>query len=151
MRRRPDTIRRFRYLLLFSGLFNILLASPLMIPGVADRYLFFLSDLNASLHLGGLPYVRPLNPAHSLLINTAGIDLVLIGSLVLYAALDPDRRKGIVLLNMIGRLLFAAAVGWYVLTAALMPLVLAPALVDVVISIGFIRFLVLLGRRGEGS
>ena len=150
MRRRYTTIRRFRYLLFFGGLFNILLASPLMFPGIADRYLFFLSDINASLHLGGLPYVRPLNPAHALLVNTAGIDLVLIGSLVLYAAIDPERRRGIILFNALGRLLFSAVAAYYVLTASLMPFVLAPALVDVVISLGFIRFLVLLGKQGAG-
>jgi hypothetical protein len=121
-----------------------------MIPGAADSYLFFLSDINASMHLGGLPYVRPLNPAHALLINTAGIDLVLIGALVLYAALDPDQRQGILLLNALGRLLFSAVAAYYVLTASLMPLVLAPALVDVLISLGFLRFLFLLSGRGSG-
>jgi len=150
MRLRPATIRRFRYLIFFGGLFNILIASPLMIPGAADSYLFFLSDINASMHLGGLPYVRPLNPAHALLINTAGIDLVLIGALVLYAALDPDQRQGILLLNALGRLLFSAVAAYYVLTASLMPLVLAPALVDVLISLGFLRFLFLLSGRGSG-
>lgn len=150
MRRRLDTLRNFRFLLVFSGLFNILVAGPLMLPGFSDSYLFYLSDLNASLHLGGLPYLRPVNPAHMLLMNTAGIDLVIIGALVLYAAFDPDGRRGIALFSAIGRLLFAAITGYYVLTAHLMPLVLAPALVDVAISFGFFGFLVVLGWRGQG-
>ncbi len=149
MKRQNDIIRRFRYLLVFGGVFNILLAGPLMIPGLADRYLFLLSDSNALLHLGGIPYARPVNPAHALLINTAGIDLVLIGSLVLYASGDPGRRKGIVLLNAVGRLIFAVIALYYVLKAGLMRLVLVPAMVDVLISIGFIRFLFVLGRSAR--
>jgi hypothetical protein len=146
MKQAQATIRHFRHLLVFSGIFNILLASPLTLPGVADSYLFFLSDLNFSLHLGGTPYVRPLHPAHSLLINTAGIDLVLIGSMVLYAAVDPAGRRGVVLLNAIGRLLFASVMLYYVLAMNLMRLVLVVGFIDVAISIGIIVFLALLGK-----
>jgi hypothetical protein len=140
-------IRYFRRLLVFSGMFNILLATPLILPGVADRYLFFLSDLNSSLHFGGQPFVLPVHPVHSLLINTAGIDLVLIGSMVLYAAFEPQERRGIVLLNAIGRLLFAAIACYYVVVMNLMRMVLLIGFVDVAISIGIIGFLLVLGRK----
>lgn len=139
-------VRYFRRLLVFSGLFNILLATPLILPGVADRYLFFLSDLNLALRLGGLPYVLPLHPAHSLLINTAGIDLVLIGSMVIYASRDLQGRRGIVLLNAVGRLLFAVIACYYVLAMNLMRLVLLVGFIDVAISIGIIGFLLVPGR-----
>lgn len=150
MRRRLDTIHSFRTLLLFGGLFNILFASPLMFPGFADNYLYFLSYMNGLMHLGGHPYVRTVNPAHSLLVNVAGIDLVLIGSMVIYAAFDPDKRKGIVLLNVIGRLVFAALAAYYVFALSLMPLVLAPAVVDIGFCIGFLGFLVVLQKRDQG-
>jgi hypothetical protein len=147
MKRRHDIVRNFRYLLAAGGLFNILMASPLMFPGLEVRYLFFLSGLNAALGFGGTPVVMPAHPAHGLLINTAGIDLVLIGAMVLYAAFDPERRQGIVLLNAIGRLLFAAVAAWYVFTAGLLPLVLLVALADVVFSFVFLGYLSML-RRG---
>lgn len=143
------SIRNFRRLLVFSGIFNIIIASPLILPGVADRYLFLLSDLNFALHFGGVPFVRPVHPAHSLLINTAGIDLVLIGSMVLYASFDPQGRRGIVLLNAVGRLLFAAVTCYYVLVMNLMRLVLLVGFIDVVISIGIIGFLFVTGRPDQ--
>lgn len=118
-----------------------------MFPGLDDRYLQFLSGLNASMGFGGTPMVMPAHPAHELLINTAGIDLVLIGAMVLYAASDPERRQGIVLLNAIGRLLFAAIAAWYVLDAGLLPLVLLVALVDVVTGFVFLGYLSVLRRR----
>jgi hypothetical protein len=145
MQNMSEHLARFRALLLFSGGFNILFASPLMVPGVAERYLFFMSDLNHLLHLGGAPFVTPANPVHALLINTAGIDLVLIGSIVLYAAQDPSARRGILLLNAIGRLLFAFVVGYYVLVEHAVRIVLLFALIDVVISVGFLYFLKLTG------
>ncbi|MCD4733955.1 hypothetical protein K8R78_06920, partial [bacterium] len=107
------TITNFRRLLLFSGIFNIVLAAPLILPGVFAWYLRILGEFNALLNLGGVTPVPPTEGIGALLANTAGIDLVLIGVIVIYASRKPLKRKGIALLNACGRTLLAFIVGYY--------------------------------------
>lgn len=132
------TLRR---LLTFAGVFNILLASPLVVPCLIGPYLGALSSVNALLALGGKPLEVPAAGAPALLANTAGIDLVLIGVLVIYAALDPRRRSFIVVANAAGRLLFALVVAYYVLRFDVARLVLGIAGIDVALGLAFLYLL----------
>ncbi len=100
-------IKRFKKLLIFSGLFNIVLAFPLIIPTFFKSYIDFLYYLNELIGLGGVRPVLPKDGLSQLLINTAGGDLVLIGSIVLVSSIDPIKFRLIPLLNAIGRTLFA--------------------------------------------
>lgn len=113
-----------RRLLWLSGGFNVTLAAPL-----------------------ALPWTLPAPGGPALLANTAGIDLVLIGLFVLYAARDPSRRRFIVAANAVGRLAFAAVVGYQVLTADVARIVLLIGGIDVVIALGFARLLTRLPER----
>lgn len=139
------TTARFRSLLLFSGLFNIALASPLTTPWTLGPYVTLLSNVNQALGLGGTLSV-PEAGAPLLLANTAGIDLVLIGVLVLYAARDPEGRSFIALANAVGRTLFAGIVAYHVLAHDVARLVLVIGGIDVAISLGFVHFLRELAR-----
>ncbi|HWR01458.1 MAG TPA: hypothetical protein VN371_06305, partial [Chlorobaculum sp.] len=65
-------IGRFRGFLIFSGLFNIVLAAPLMVPELYGRYLAVFWRLNEMLGLGGVAPVMPFSPVGALLVNTAG-------------------------------------------------------------------------------
>ncbi len=143
-------IKRYQNLLRFSGLFNIVLASPLIIPGVSVWYLILLSDLNRMLGLGGREFAVPSDPLQALLINTAGIGLVLIGAMVLYASARPLARSGIVLLNAGGRLTFCVIVVYYVLSAELGRITLVLGIADALIGIGFLYFLIKL-RAGTAQ
>jgi ABC-type Fe3+-siderophore transport system permease subunit len=134
-------IRAFRRLLIFSGSFNVLLAAPLAVPWLLGPYLRALSAFNAWLELGGRPVEAPAFGVPALLANTAGIDLVLIGAFVLYAARDPLRRRFIVGANAVGRLLFAVVIAYYVLALDVARIVVAIGSIDVAISLGFIYFL----------
>jgi len=135
------TLKQFRNLLRFSGIFNIVSAFLLIFPIVYEHYLLFFNDLNFALGLGGQPVSIPTNPLNALLINTAGIDLVLIGAIVLVVSRKPLKNRAIILLNGIGRLLFALIIAYYVFAADLIRIIVVFGLIDVIISIGFLYYL----------
>lgn len=135
-------IERFRKLLICSGFFNIILAVPLIIPGFYKSYLNFIWYLNDAVGLGGVKPVLPEDGLSQLLINTAGIDLVLIGSIVLVSSADPVKFRMIPLLNATGRTLFASVVVYYVVVHGILRFVLIIGVIDVLISIGLTYFLV---------
>lgn len=134
-------VKRFRKLLVFSGLFNIVLAFPLIIPELYKTYVDVICRLNDFLALGGSRPNLPEDGLSQLFINTAGIDLVLIGSIVLSAAIDPMKYRLVPLLNAVGRTLFAVIVLYYVLVYDIIRFVLAIGIIDVLISMGFVYFL----------
>ena len=137
-----NQIKYFKKLLIFSGLFNILLALPLIIPGFFKSYINVIYYLNELIRLGGVKPVLPEDGLSQLLINTAGIDLVLIGSIVLVSSIDPIKFRLIPLLNAIGRTLFAVIIVYYILVYDIIRFVLVIGIIDVLISIGFVYFLV---------
>lgn len=132
---------RFRGVLIFSGLFNIVLAAPLMVPELYGHYLELFWKLNGLLSLGGDAPLTPYSPVGALLINTAGIDLVLIGTIVLYAAQDPLSRWFIPAVNAIGRTLFAGVILYYVIVYQIPRIVLLIGGIDLIISGAFAYFL----------
>jgi len=136
-----NQIKRFKKLLIFSGLFNIILAFPLIIPGFYKSYINVIYYLNEAIGLGGVKPVLPEDGLSQLLINTAGIDLVLIGAIVLVSSIDPIKFRLIPLLNAIGRTLFAVIIVYYILVYNVVRFVLVIGVIDVLISIGFVYFL----------
>jgi hypothetical protein len=134
-------IRRFQGFLVFSGLFNIVLATPLMVPELYGRYLATFWMLNDMLGFGGHAPVMPFSPVGALLINTAGIDLVLIGAIVIYAAQDPLSRWLIPALNAAGRTLFSVVILYYVIVYDIPRIVLLIGGIDLLISGVFAYFL----------
>ena len=134
-------IGRFRGFLIFSGLFNIVLATPLMLPELYGRYLLVFWKLNDLLGLRGVAPVMPFSPVGALLVNTAGIDLVLIGAIVLYAAQDPLSRRVIPALNAVGRTLFSGVILYYVIVYDIPRIVLLIGGIDLMISGVFAYFL----------
>ena len=135
-------IKRFKKLLIFSGLFNIVLAFPLIIPEFFKSYINFIYYLNEAIRLGGVKPVLPEDGLSQLLINTAGLDLILIGSIVLVSSIDPIKFRLIPLLNAIGRTLFAAIIVYYILVYDVLRFVLIIGIIDILISMGFVYFLV---------
>jgi hypothetical protein len=135
-------INYFKRLLVFSGLFNIVLAFPLIIPGFFKSYIYFIYHLNELIRLGGVAPVLPEDGLSQLLINTAGIDLVLIGSIVLVSAIDPVKFRLIPLFNAIGRTLFAGIIVYYIFAYDIVRFVLVVGIIDILISLGFIYFLI---------
>jgi hypothetical protein len=134
-------IGRFRGFLIFSGLFNIVLAAPLMVPELYRHYLALFWRLNDMLGLGGDAPVMPFNPVGALLVNTAGIDLVLIGAIVLYAAWNPLSHWVIPAVNAAGRTLFAGVILYYVIIYDIPRIVLLIGAIDLMISGVFAYFL----------
>lgn len=141
---RQRRVASFRKLLLASGMFNIVLTSPLIPPRLHGSYIAWLSELNTALGLGGEVPVVPTEGAAALLVNTAGIGLVLVGMFVIYAAGDPLARWAIPAINAVGRAVFAAIVVGYVVADDIARVVLVIGIFDVVIGAGFWWFLLLL-------
>jgi hypothetical protein len=136
-----NTIHRFSLLLRFSGVFNIVSAFMLIFPIAYEAYLKFFNYLNLALNLGGKPVTIPENPLHALFINTAGIDLVLIGVIVLVVSKNPLKNRKIILFNGLGRILFAFVILYYVLVADVIRIIMVFGVIDVFISIGFLIYL----------
>jgi hypothetical protein len=137
-------VARFRGVLIFSGLFNILLAAPLMVPEYYRNYLSFLWTLNGMLSLQGKEPVVPTGGIGALLVNTAGIDLVLIGIIVLYAAAKPLSRRFIPAVNGFARMVFAGVVYYYVSVYDVAHIVLVIGIIDLLISSVFVWYLIAL-------
>jgi hypothetical protein len=135
-------INYFKYFLLLSGIFNILLALPLVAPFFYRQYFSLLWNMNILLNLGGNKLIPPAEPINALLIHTAGIDLVLIGVIVIYASFDPLKRKFIPLANACGRSLFALIIGYYAFTYNIAHIVIIIGIIDLFISAGFVYFLI---------
>lgn len=140
---KTKNVTRFRLLLKFSGIFNIVAAFLFIIPKVYEYYLSFFNNLNTSLHLGGRSITVPTDSFHALFINTAGIDLVLIGVIVLLVSNDPlsKTNRAIILCNGIGRTIFSVIVMYYAIYEQLTGIFVFIALIDFLITFGFLHFL----------
>lgn len=137
----------FSKLLIFSGLFNITLALPLAFPGSVAPYFQFMWFMNQWLGLGGIEPAVALSPINAFFVNTAGIDLVLVGIIVIYSGLAPLKRKFIPIANAAGRTIFAVLVVYYTVIFDLVQIILVIGAIDLVISTGFVYYLLRL--RGE--
>lgn len=137
------TFIHFRNLLRFSGIFNIILAFPFIIPHFYEYYLEFYNWLNSSLMLGGNSITIPTDSFHVLFIHTAGIDLVLIGSFVLWASRDPykDSSRFIIWMNGAGRFLFFILVTYYTVMRGLIGIFFMIGVIDLFITSAFIYYL----------
>lgn len=137
------TIIHFKRLLRFSGLFNIILAFPFMIPHLYKHYLELYNTINTNLMLGGNNITIPSDPFHILFIHTAGIDLVLIGTFVLLASINPlgKLEKLIILINGIGRVLFFCITSYYFITKGLIGIFAVIGVIDLIITSSFLYYL----------
>lgn len=132
---------RFSKVLLCGGAFNICMAVPLAVPGFTQAYYSFLWRINQALSLGGKEPLAPLEPLNSLMVNTVGLVLVLIGALVIYASFDPARRAFIPLANSIARFGFAGLVFYYTIAFNTAHVLLLIAAIDVLIGAIFLGYL----------
>ncbi|WP_455672533.1 hypothetical protein [Phocaeicola sp.] len=133
----------FKRFLKFSGVFNIIAATFFIFPQLYKFYIVFYNEVNEFLRLGGTPISIPINPFHELMINTAGIDLVLIGSIILFVSNNPiglTNRK-IIISNGIGRLLFFFIVGYYSIYDELLHIIIPFAVIDFFIALIFFYLL----------
>lgn len=138
-----NNVIQFKRLLRFSGTFNIIGAFLLIIPNVYESYLFFFNRLNTSMGLGGDSISIPADIFHTLFINTAGIDLVLIGIIVLLVSKDPlsQTNRHIILCNGIARSIFAVIIGYYAFNQDLIRIFVIIGGIDFLITVGFIYYL----------
>jgi hypothetical protein len=132
---------RFNRVLLCGGVFNICVAAPLAVPGLIQTYYSFLWRVNQAISLGGNEPLAPSEPLNSLMVNTVGLVLVLIGLLVIYASFDPPRRAFIPLANAIARFGFAGLVLYYTITFNIAHILLFIAAIDVFIGVVFLLYL----------
>lgn len=137
------TLRNFKRLLVGSGMFNIIGAVLLIFPFTYSHYLHFFNKLNSSLGLGGKDISIPTDPFHALFIHTAGIDLVLIGAIILLVSSNPMAKtnRKIILFNGLGRTLFAIIIAYYAIVKGLIGIFVVIGVIDFAITLGFIYYL----------
>lgn len=146
-----NRVIQFKRLLRFSGAFNIIGALLLIFPKVYESYLFFFNRLNSSLNLGGNSISIPSDIFHTLFINTAGLDLVLIGIIILLVSKDPLSRTNrfIILCNGIARSAFAVIIVYYAISQNLIRIFVIIGAIDCLITIGFIYYLLRTKKLAE--
>ena len=76
-----------------------------------------------------------------LIVNMAGLAVLLIGLMLIYASADLEKRRGIPLLNGICRLIFSILVVYYVATEDIARMLLGVAMIDFVIGGVFLYYL----------
>jgi membrane-bound ClpP family serine protease len=89
------------------------------------------------LTLGGQHVKSPVDGVHALLINTAGLALVLVGLMLIYAAGNLKERMGIPVLNGIARLIFSVLLVYYLIAEDIARILLLLALIGIVIAGAF--------------
>lgn len=138
-----NSVIQFKRLLTFSGVFNIIGAFMFITPRFYESYLLFFNTLNPAIGLGGNSISIPQDIFHALFINTAGIDLVLIGIIVLFTAREPlhPTNRLIILCNGIARSIFAVIICYYTFCHGLIQVFLIIGGIDFLITIGFIYYL----------
>ena len=121
----------------------MLFRSLFIVPTIYESYLLFWNNLNTSLGLGGSNITIPSDIFHTLFINTAGIDLVLIGVIVLIVSSNPLNKTNrlIILCNGIGRSVFALIIGYYAIRYGLIRIFVFIGVLDFLITIGFLYYL----------
>lgn len=102
-----------KLILIIAGSFTLVMSFPLAIPGVFTEYISTLWSLNLALGLGGREPFIPNDGAVLMIINHAGVELISLSVLIIYASFDPVARKFIIYLTMIGRSLFAVFAFYY--------------------------------------
>lgn len=133
----------FKRFLKFSGIFNILAAFLFLVPHIYKYYLMFYNQINTILNAGGKSISMPTDSFHELMINTAGVDLVLIGTIVLLVSgdpLNPTNRK-IIIANGIGRFIFFMLVVYYAFFHELIRIMIPFGIIDAIITITFFYLL----------
>lgn len=132
-----------------AGMFNIIVAFPLAVPVLCERYYALFNALNASLGLGGRALVPPVEGANKLFVNTAGLALALIGILLIYAAGNLRERMGIPFFNAILRLMFPFLLLYYVLAENIARILIVFGIIDIVIAANFFFYMFHLRKQGQ--
>jgi len=129
------TSKAFNTWVIVAGVYNILNSFAMMVPFLNKSYYRMLSS--SSRVFGGAEILPAADPVNMLFVNTAGLVLVLVGAMLLYAARDLKNRSGIPLLNAVGRTVWALLVIYYTLAQDLPRLFLTFAAIDVTIAAAF--------------
>jgi len=137
-------MKQLTRLVRFAGWYSVIGGLPLALPFLhptTNARLRALTDGAAASSLGG----PALDATHLLLANTAGLLMMFMGFLLLYAARGLAHRAGIVALVATARLLFSALVLYYLARTDLAAFWAIDAAIDTVCSLAL---LALLQRQG---
>ena len=131
----------FRKWVLGAGIFNIVAAFPLATPFLYKPYYSVFNYLNHALGLGGMDLEPPVEGINKLLVNTAGLALMLVGLILVYASTNLKEWIGIPFLNAIVRLVFSALLVYYLVTENISRILLSLAGIEVLIAGVFLYYI----------
>jgi hypothetical protein len=130
-----------------AGLFKVIIGFPVALPFLYEQYYKLFDALNSALGLGGAPLVPPAEPANLFLIHIAGMEVCLVGIILLYASRNLRDRMAIPLSNALVHGLFVFLVLYYVMARGVARILLSFAVVDAVLSIVFLYYIFALRER----
>jgi Ca2+/Na+ antiporter len=139
----------FRKWVLGAGIFNTIAAFPLSMPYLYKYFYAFLKSVNAAMGLGGTELIPPKEGVNVLLVNTAGLAVVLVGLMLIYASADLKNRRGIPFLNAIARLIFCGLLIYYLLVEDIARILIAYVLIDTFIACVFLYYIFRLRRSWQ--
>jgi hypothetical protein len=130
-----------------AGAFKVVIGLPVALPFLYEQCYRLFDTLNSALGLGGAPLVPPAEPANLFLVHIAGMEVFLVGIILLYASRNIKERTAIPLSNAVVHGLFVFLVLYYVMARGVARILLSFAAVDAVLSIVFLYYVFMLRER----
>jgi hypothetical protein len=109
-----------RLSLILGGLFNVSMGTIFLSNPLLRHFFAWAESLEKALFGTDVTLDFPVDPVHRLFIHGFGAGVVILGATLLYAAKHPRPLVPFILLDGLGRLLFAGVMFYYVLTFSLM-------------------------------
>lgn len=132
-----------------AGIFNVIAAFPLSMPFLYRQYYALFNSINSMFGLGGREVFPPAEGENMLFINTAGLALVLVGMLLIYASNNIRYRIGIPFLNAIVRMVFSFLLLYYIFTENILRILMVIGVIDIVIAISFFYHIYQINSKNE--
>jgi hypothetical protein len=131
-------MRLLRLSLLLGGLFNVTMGSIFLSSHLLQKFFGWAESLEKYLFGVEVALMFPVDPVHRLFIHGFGAGVVILGATLIYASRDLRPMLPFVLLDGLGRFLFAGIMFYYVLTFSLMRTIFLFGMVEFAFAVIYI-------------
>ena len=133
-------MRFLRLSLILGGLFNVSMGAIFLSRPLILRFFEWAEQMEWVLSGAVVHLNAPAEPLHLMLIHGFGAAAVILGATLLYAAKNPAQMVPFILIDGVGRLLYAFMMGYYVLAFSLIRTILLFAIVEFALAVIYICF-----------
>jgi hypothetical protein len=131
-------MRLLRLSLLLGGLFNVSMGTIFLSNSLLRSFFGWAELLEKNLFGVEVALTFPVDPVHRLFIHGFGAGVVILGATLLYASRNPRPMYPFILLDGLGRFLFAGIMFYYVLTFSLMRTIFLFGMVEFAFAVIYI-------------